>query len=245
MLPFYPAPTLKVVQSVLGNHEWDNKGTKFEGMDPLSFLTESIMWKYDHLKKEGKFKDVKIMPRSRNRMINSGHPGGGGTIQWPYFTERIGGGYLYAVQHKWQLWGGGKSPVDKHIAWMLNMARAGQEIDVTVGGHFHSLWLRTYAGKFLAQLPGLTDQSGYEMGFGYCPKSMFAIFEFSNKEGITLELYTPEYLENYQLRSPAFKGKDEELIRPLRGTWEYKYGMDSPYICRLLDEADSWHIETE
>jgi hypothetical protein len=242
---FYPAPSLKVVQSVLGNHEWDNKGAKFEGMDPLSFLTESIMWKYDHLKKEGKFEDVRIMPRSRARMVNSGHPGGGATLHWPYFTERIGGGYLYAVQHKWQLWGGGKSPVDKHIAWVLNMARAGQEIDVTVGGHFHSLWLRIYAGVFMSQLPGLNDQSGYELGFGYCPKSMFAMFEFSNKDGITLELYTPEFLEDYRCQSPTWKGRDEELVRPKKGTWEYKHGLDSPYIRRILDEADAWHVETE
>src|SRR3989344_4894757 len=99
------------------------------------------------------------------------------------------------------------------------------------------------SGMLALQMPGLIDQSGLELGFGLTPLSLFCIVEFSNKEGITVEMYPMEYLVDYQCRSPFYKDKNELLVRPKPGTREYDYGFDSPLIKQWEDEVDSKHVE--
>ena len=150
-LPFYPAPTVKHIGRVLGNHEWDNLMAKKEGGDPLSFLESALTNKYasynagyrEALVASGfkgdikvPYPDVEIIPYSRGRTRQSGNPEGGGTAHWPFYTKDIGGGFKYAVQHKWQPFGGGgRTPVDSQIRWMTNMAKATRGINVMFGGH--------------------------------------------------------------------------------------------------------------
>ena len=259
-LPFYPAPTVKHIGRVLGNHEWDNLMAKKEGGDPLSFLESGLINKYT-LHKEGYFKAledveykgrinypypeiVEIVPYSRGRTRNSGNPEGGGTAHWPFYTKDIGGGFKYAVQHKWQPFGGGgRTPVDSQIKWVTNMAKAARGINVMLGGHYHSFWVAMVADILQLQMPGLIDQSGLELGFGLTPLSLFCMIEFSNKDGITVEMYPMEYLVDYQCRSPFYKDKNELLVRPKPGTKEFEYGFDSPLIKQWEDEVDARHIE--
>ena len=258
-LPFYPAPTVKHIGRVLGNHEWDNKMAKIEGGDPLSFLETALTNKYSMFNEgyrkamldsghkgeiEVPYKDVKIIPYSRGRTRKSGNPEGGGTTHWPFYTKAIGGGFTYAVQHKWQPFGGGgRTPVDSQIKWMTNMAKAAQGINVMFGGHYHSFWVAMVADILALQMPGLIDQSGLELGFGLTPLSLFCMVEFSNKEGITVEMYPMEYLVDYQCTDPFFRDKNELLVRPKPGTREFEYGFDSPLIKQWEDEVDSRHIE--
>ncbi len=257
IFPFYPAPTVECIDSVLGNHEWDNLMAKIEGGDPLSFLTGGLSNMYsaaDTAYKKGlkdagftgkivsPYEGVEINSRSRERMVNSGNPDGGGTLHWPYYTRTIAGGYTYAAQHKWQLHGGGRTPVDQQIRWMTNMAKSAQGISVMFGGHYHSFWVAMVADILMLQMPGLVDQSGYELGYGLSPLSLFCMVEFSNKDGITVEMYPIEYLMEYQCVSPFYKDKNELLIRPKPGTREYEYGFDSPLIHQWEDEVDSKHL---
>ncbi|MDP3697281.1 MAG: hypothetical protein Q8R55_04630 [Candidatus Taylorbacteria bacterium] len=260
IFPFYPAPTVKHVDSVLGNHEWDNLMAKFEGGDPLSFLSGGLNTMYsasDSAYKQGlkdagytgkivsPYEGVEIYSRSRGRMTNSGNPDGGGTLHWPYYTRTIGGGYKYAVQHKWQPYGGGgRTPVDGQIKWATNMAKSARDINVMFGGHYHSFWVAMVADILMLQMPGLVDQSGFELGFGLSPLSLFCMVEFSNKDGITVEMYSIEYLMEYQCVSPFYKDKNELLVRPKPGTREYDYGFDSPLIHQWEEEVDSLHLES-
>ena len=219
-LPFYPAPTVEFIGRVLGNHEWDNLMAKKEGGDPLAFLESGLTNKYA-MHQEGYqralldtgFKGqvsypypeiVQIIPFSRGRTANSGNAEDGGTAHWPIYTKEIAG-FRYAVQHKWQPFGGGgRTPVDSQIKWVTNMAKAAEGINIMLGGHYHSFWVTMLSDILLCQMPGLIDQSGLELGFGLTPLSLFCIVEFSNKEGITVEMYPMEYLVNYQGRSPFF-----------------------------------------
>lgn len=258
IFPFYPAPTVKHIGRVLGNHEWDNRMTKYEGGDPLSFLETGLTARYDSYNEgykralidggfkgeiEVPYKDIEIIPYSRGRTSKSGNPEGGGTVHWPFYTKTIGGGFTYAVQHKWQPFGGGgRTPVDSQIRWMTNMAKAARGINVMFGGHWHSFWVAMVADILMLQMPGLIDQSGLELGFGLTPLSLFCMAEFSNKDGITVEMYPMEYLVEYQCVSPFYKGKNELLVRPKPGSREYEYGFDSPLIHQWEDEVDSRHI---
>ena len=243
LLPFYPAPAVRKLNTVIGNHEWNNKGTKYEGMDPLSFFETALRNKHIGFKKGGLLEhDVVIMPRSRNRVSNSGNPGGA-TVHWPFFTEEAGGGYMYAVQHVWQPWGGGRTPVDAQIKWLTNMAGAAKNIDVMFGGDKHSFWVSLVAETLLLQMPGLIDQSGYELARGLTPLSLFCMVEFSNKDGITVEMIPPAFLEEYQCISPFYKDKNDVLVRPKPGSHEYQYGFDSPYIHQIEEEVDSGYLD--
>ncbi len=259
MMPFFPAPTVKRIKRVMGNHEWDNKGVKHEGADYLSFLESGLRNRYSHYnegykqavldsgfkgKIEDPYKDIEITSHSRGRTVNSGNPEGGGTVHWPYFTQTIAGDYRYAVQHKWQPFGGGgRTAVDKQIKWMTNMARAARGINVMLGGHWHYFSTAMVSDILMLQIPGLVDQSGYEVGFGHTPLSWFCMLEFSNHTGITVEMYPMTYLVDYQCRSPFYKDKNELLVRPKPGTREYKHGFDSPLIHQWEEEIDSEHIE--
>ena len=190
------------------------------------------------------YEGVTIVPYSRGRTRDSGNPEGGGTAHWPFYTKDIGGGFKYAVQHKWQPFGGGgRTPVDSQIRWMTNMAKAARGINVMFGGHYHSFWVAMVADILALQMPGLIDQSGLELGFGLTPLSLFCMVEFSNKEGITVEMYPMEYLVDYQCTDPFFRDKNELLVRPKPGTREFEYGFDSPLIKQWEDEVDSRHIE--
>src|SRR3989344_4411716 len=258
-LPFYPAPTAEFIGRVLGNHEWDNLMAKKEGGDPLAFLESGLTNKYA-MHQEGYqralldtgFKGqvsypypeiVQIIPFSRGRTANSGNAEDGGTAHWPIYTKEIAG-FRYAVQHKWQPFGGGgRTPVDSQIKWVTNMAKAAEGINIMLGGHYHSFWVSMLSDILLCQMPGLIDQSGLELGFGLTPLSLFCMVEFSNKEGITVEMYPMEYLADYQCRSPFYKDKNELLVRPQPGTREYDFGFDSPLIKQWEDEVDSKHVE--
>jgi len=258
-LPFYPAPTVKHIGRVLGNHEWDNLMAKKEGGDPLSFWEAGLTAKYEMFNEgyrkamldsgfKGEvvlpYKDVAIIPYSRGRTANSGNAEDGGTAHWPIYTREIGGGFRYAVQHKWQPFGGGgRTPVDSQLKWVTNMAKAAEGINVMLGGHYHSFWVAMLSDILALQMPGLIDQSGLELGFGLTPLSLFCMVEFSNKDGITVEMYPSEYLANYQCVSPFYKDKNELLIRPKPGTREYDFGFDSPLIKQWEDEVDAKHMD--
>jgi len=257
-LPFYPAPTVEFIGRVLGNHEWDNLMAKKEGGDPLSFLESGLTNKYN-LFREGyqramldsghkgeiiyPYPDAEIIPFSRGRTSNSGNAEDGGTAHWPIYTREIAG-FRYAVQHKWQPFGGGgRTPVDSQLKWVTNMAKAAEGINVMLGGHYHSFWVAMLSDILALQMPGLIDQSGLELGFGLTPLSLFCMVEFSNKEGIIVEMYPMEYLADYQCRSPFYKDKNELLVRPKPGTREYDFGFDSPLIKQWEDEVDAKHMD--
>jgi len=257
-LPFYPAPTVEFIGRVLGNHEWDNLMAKKEGGDPLSFLESGLTNKYALFREGYKqamldsgqkgeivypYPDVEIIPFSRGRTANSGNAEDGGTAHWPIYTREIAG-FRYAVQHKWQPFGGGgRTPVDSQLKWVTNMAKAAEGINVMLGGHYHSFWVAMISDILALQMPGLIDQSGLELGFGLTPLSLFCMVEFSNKDGITVEMYPMEYLVDYQCRSPFYRDKNELLIRPKPGTREYDYGFDSPLIKQWEDEVDAKHMD--
>jgi len=77
------------------------------------------------------------------------------------------------------------------------------------------------------------------------PQSLFTLIEFSNREGITVELIPVEFLEKYKCVSPAYKDIDAQglLDRPKPGTRDHQFGLDSLFIRRLEEETDSFYTE--
>jgi len=237
--PFYPSPKIKRIQIRTGNHEWNTFGAAEAGQNNLLVFFKSLSSYFMGLGRT----DISVICDSRVRLKNSPNPGGA-TINWPYTTGVVAGGFKYAIQHKWAFSEGGGA-INTMVQWVNRMAGSVGDVDLLIAGHKHMFATGLVGEKLFLQLPGLIDQSGYEMAGGYMPQSLLVLVEFSNKEGITVELVPMEFLENYKCQSPAYKDIDAQglLDRPKPGTVDYKYGRDSAYIHSVEDEIDSEYRE--
>jgi hypothetical protein len=83
-------------------------------------------------------------------------------------------------------------------------------------------------------------QSGYELHRGLMSTVMFTLVEFDNREGVTVEFVPWEFLQDYKMQSPFYKGKDELLRRPKPGTVDYKHGKMSPFIESTIDDLTKY-----
>jgi len=236
-LPFFPAPNIEKIRMRIGNHEWNTFGTGEAGQNNLVFFADALSDYY-----AGMGKKLDVICYSRVRLKNSANPGGA-TVNWPYTAEEVAG-FRYAIQHKWAMHEGGGG-VETMTDWAMRMAGCVGDVDLLIAGHKHMFATALIAEKLFLQLPGLIDQSGYELAGGYMPQSMFPLIEFSNREGITVELVPVEFLENYKCISPAYKDIDAQglLDRPKRGTREYDFGLDSSFVHRVEEETDSYYVE--
>jgi hypothetical protein len=232
--PFYPSPKIKWIRMRIGNHEWNTFGTAEAGQNNLVFFADSMMSYFKGLGRQ----DISVVCDSRIRLKNSANPGGA-TVNWPYTAETIVGGFKYAIQHKWAF-SEGNGAINTMVQWVNRMAGSVGDVDLLIAGHKHMFATGLVGEKLFLQLPGLIDQSGYEMAGGYMPQSLLTLIEFSNKEGITVELIPIEFLEKYKCQSPFYKEIDAKglLDRPKEGTSEYRFGYDSPYIHQLENEID-------
>lgn len=236
-LPFFPAPNVKKVRMRVGNHEWNTFGTAEAGQNNLVFFADALADYHS-----GKGQPLDVICYSRVRFRNSANPGGA-TVNWPYSSEEVAG-FRYAAQHKWSM-KEGAGAVNTMAQWATRMAGCVGDVDLLIAGHKHIFATALIAEKLFLQLSGLVDQSGYEMAGGFMPQSLFTLIEFSNREGITVELIPIEFLESYKCVSPAYKDIDAQglLDRPKPGTREYQYGLDSSYIHQLEEETDSFYVE--
>jgi len=236
-LPFFPAPNIKKVRMRIGNHEWNTFGTAAAGQNNLVFFADALADFH-----AGKGQPLDVICYSRVRLKNTANPGGA-TVNWPYTAEEVAG-FKYAIQHKWAMHEGG-SGLKTMTEWAMRMAGCVGDVDLLIAAHKHMFAVALIAEKLFLQLPGMVDQSGYELAGGYMPQSLFPLIEFSNREGITVELVPIEFLESYKCVSPAYKEIDSQglLDRPKPGTREYAFGLDSPYIQRLEEETDSLYVE--
>ncbi|HOX21590.1 MAG TPA: hypothetical protein PKZ02_01265 [Candidatus Paceibacterota bacterium] len=237
LLPFFPAPSVKKVRMRVGNHEWNTFGTAEAGQNNLVFFADALA--DFHL---GKGQPLDVICYSRILFKNSANPGGA-TVNWPYSSEEVAG-FRYAAQHKWSMKEGGGA-VNTMAQWATRMAGCVGDVDLFIAGHKHIFATALIAEKLFLQLPGLIDQSGYEMAGGFMPQSLFTLIEFSNREGITVELIPVEFLEKYKCVSPAYKDIDAQglLDRPKPGTRDHQFGLDSLFIRRLEEETDSFYTE--
>jgi len=237
--PFYPSPKIKRIQVRTGNHEWNTFGTAEAGQNNLMVFIKSLASYFRGLGRN----DIGVICDSRVRLKNSPNPGGA-TVNWPYTTGIVAGGFKYAIQHKWAFSEGGGA-INTMVQWVNRMAGAVGDVDLLIAGHKHMFATGLVGEKLFLQLPGLIDQSGYEMAGGYMPQSLLALVEFSNREGITVELVPIEFLESYKCQSLAYKDIDAQglLDRPKPGVMGYKYGQDSPFIHAIEDEIDAEYRE--
>jgi hypothetical protein len=237
--PFYPAPCIKKIRMRVGNHEWNTFGTAEAGQNNLLFFAKDLKAYFRGLGRQ----DISVICDSRIRFKNSANPGGA-TINWPYTAEDIVGGFRYAIQHKWAF-SEGNGAINTMVQWVNRMAGSVGDVDLLIAGHKHMFATGLVGEKLFLQLPGLIDQSGYEMAGGYMPQSLLTLIEFSNKEGITVELIPIEFLENYKCQSPFYKEIDAKglLDRPKEGTREYRFGLDSFYMQKLEEEIDAEYLE--
>ncbi|MEX2052598.1 MAG: hypothetical protein WD898_00005 [Candidatus Paceibacterota bacterium] len=120
------------------------------------------------------------------------------------------------------------------------MARAGRALDILIGGDKHSVWMTQLGDKQIVQAAAAASQSGYELARGLMSTVMFTLIEFSNREGITIEFVPWEFLMNYKLQAPAYKGLEKDLRRPERGTRDYRLGRMAPYIENMIDEQTQY-----
>jgi hypothetical protein len=232
------APALNDFLYWRGNHEWGIWGNALTGQ---SSLTSFEAWMKGYLagrKKAGKPLAMRSQAIERIRWTKTHNPEPD-MMDHPFFATDIAG-YRLAMTHMWLPRGGGRTPVDQQRRWLYNMATAAGNIDVMLGGHWHSIWLAQVAGKILVQMAASAGQSGYELHRGLMSTVMFTLVEFDNREGVTVEFVPWEFLQNYKLQSPFYKGKDELLRRPKQGTVDYKHGKMSPYIEGVIDELTSY-----
>jgi hypothetical protein len=233
------APNLRDFFGWLGNHEYNTFGSGVSGVNHLAFLEYKLQGYIEGLKKAGVDTPLKnAFMMSRIRMLNSHNPYGD-IVNWPYFSDTVAG-FKSALSHMWRMRGRGRTPIHDASRWMRGMAKTAGDIDVMFGGHIHSFWMSQEAEKILVQLAASATLSGYELGLGVMSTVLFTRAIFSNRNGITVEIVPWQFLENYKLRCPAYKGKEELLKRPERGTIEYKYGKMSPFIESTIDELTQY-----
>lgn len=239
--PLFPAPNLEAIDLLAGNHESDIWGADITGQNNLEFLFYILDELYCQERKFNsleKYPDIKFW--SRIRLMKSAQPGGS-TLNCSYGSRVLKSGFKYAVQHKWYPKGGGRTPLHAQIKWLKNIAQAAGDLDVLFGGHKHTFWVGLIAEKLMLQLPGLVDQSSFEFIRGFMPQSLGALIEFSNKEGIIVELVPIEFIESYRCISPFYSKINKELERPKPGTREYQLGFDSPWIQKLEEEINTFY----
>ncbi len=235
----FNAPNLKDFFAWLGNHEYNTFGSNISGVNHLAFLEFKLQGYLEGMKMAGKDALLKnAFTISRIRMLNSHNPYGD-IVNWPYFTDTVAG-FKAALSHMWRFRGRGRTPIHEASRWMRGMAKTASDIDIMFGGHVHSFWMGMEAEKLMVQLAASASLSGYEMGLGVMSTVLFTRAIFSNRNGITIEVVPWQFLENYKLQSPIYKGKEELLKRPKRGTLEYKYGKMSPYIEGVIDELTQY-----
>jgi hypothetical protein len=232
------APALKDFLYWRGNHEWGIWGNALTGQ---SSLTSFEAWMKGYLagrKKAGKPVDMRSMAVERIRWTNTHNPEPD-KMNHPFFATEIAG-FRLAMTHMWLPRGGGRTPVDQQRRWLYNMATAAGDIDVMIGGHWHSIWLAQVAGKVLVQMAASAGQSGYELHRGLMSTVMFTLVEFDNRAGVTVEFVPWEFLQNYKMQSPFYKGRDKDLERPKRGSPEYRHGKMSPLVDKVIDDLTQY-----
>ncbi|HUO56500.1 MAG TPA: hypothetical protein VMU27_03660 [Candidatus Paceibacterota bacterium] len=235
------APNLERVVTMLGNHEWNSKGRNLSGSNDLEYLESRIQGLIDGRRQASTPSPLReVINVFMMRIARLSGPTSANVVAHPYYTCEVGG-FKLAFAHLWRLFGGaGRTPVDKQRAWLTGMANVAGDIDVMVGGHYHSLWMCQEAGTLCVSAPAAASQSGYELMLALAPETMMTVIEVSNRTGVTFEFIPWEFLlDHYKCQSPFYRGRDEELLRPQPGTVEYRHGRMSPLVEHLIDEVNT------
>jgi hypothetical protein len=237
----FGAPNLRDFFAWLGNHCYNTFGRSISGTNDLAFLEYKLQGYLEGLKMAGKDTPLKnALTINRIRMLNTHNPHGGDILNWPYFSDTVAG-FKVAISHMWKLGAHGRTPIHDASRWMRGLAKTTSDIDVMFSGHVHCFWMGMEAEKIMVQLASAASLSGYEMGLGLMSTVLFTRAIFSNRTGITIEVVPWSFLQNvYKLQSPAYKGKDDDLMRPKRGAPGYEYGKMSPYIEHVIDELTQY-----
>lgn len=235
--PLFPAPYLKHIDIVLGNHDADIWGADITGRNDLEFLQMFLEELYRHANK-----DVDVVNWSRIRHMGSPNFDGD-PMNVPFaWRENVAGGYSYGAQHTWLPFGGGRTPLDKQRRWYKNMGNAARGMDVSFGGHNHIFYAGDLNQKFMFQCPGILGGSGYEFARGLMPHSLACLFTFSNKTGIEVELIPMIWLEKYNCVSEYYASKNKDLRRPSPlnpNDRRYIHGENAPYIIDLKQHTNN------
>lgn len=228
------APALEDLAAWLGNHEWNNMSAKYQGDSPLTFLETGIQGVLMERERAGTESRLqRAMTVSRIRWQDTHNPQGD-IVNWPFFADTICG-FKVAIQHMWQPMGGKDTATDAK-EWLKSMAKAARSIDLLIGGHKHSVYAAEIGGKIAVSAGAVAGQSGYELARGLMSTVMCTLIEFSNRDGITIEFVPWQFLQQYKFQSPKYKGKDDEFMRPAKGTLGYKQGKMAPYIEDMIDD---------
>jgi hypothetical protein len=233
--PFFPAPHLKYIDIVLGNHDADIWGADITGRNDLEFLQMFLEEVHRHT-------NVEVMNWSRMRHMGSPNFDGD-PLNVPFgWRENIAGGFTFGAQHTWFPFGGGRTPLDKQRKWYKNMGKAARGMDVSFGGHNHIFYTGDFNQKLMFQCAGILGGSGYEFARGLMPHSIASLFTFSNKTGITVELIPMIWLEKYNCVSEYYASKNKDLSRPSPlnpNDRKYIHGESAPYIIDLKQHTNN------
>lgn len=235
------SPALRLISTLLGNHEWNTFGRHLTGTNDAEFFESYVRGIIDERERQAVVSLLKTVlnPTMVRFADNVSSPTNGARVAWPFFVLESCG-FKLAFSHLWRLFGGGGGhPIEKQRRWITGMANAAKGIDFMFGGHHHTLGVCQHAGKICVQVPAMASQSGYEMMLALAPTTMAALIEVSNRTGVTIEWVTWEYLmHGYECKSPFLKGKDEQLLRPQRGTAAFDKGRLSPFVEEIIDEVN-------
>lgn len=238
------APCLCGVYACDGNHEWNTIGDKIAGAHHVNFLTHYLNGYMDGARRDGKEISLKVARTEyRTRWPETSNPESD-KVYAPFHLGRYAG-YTVVASHLYSIKGqvrtGNSTPIFQMINWIRGFGGASANVDMLIGGHFHSPHMAQVAGKLLVHIPASASQSGFEWHLGLQAQVGFMLIRFSTRLGIEIEYIPWQFLFNhYKLQSPAYKGKDDDLRRPKPGSREYRHGMQSPFIEWVTDEVNRY-----
>jgi hypothetical protein len=244
---FKSAPALRGIYATPGNHEYDNRGARMDGVNYLRFLqTELTQWieGMRSIGKEPTLREVRVA--DRDRWLRTSNPEND-MFQAPFIFRNYLGevgapdGIGVAMIHTWALRhrskGVGGPPIYEQRQWHRKMGAAAAHINISIGGDKHSLWFGEENNKLMFQCAPAASQSGLEVQLGLMSQVAFQRLVISNRLGIFYEVIPWTMLMEHRCQSPFLRGKDKELERPKPGTRDYDLGKFSPLVEHFIDET--------
>ncbi len=238
------APRLQAMYAIDGNHEWNTFGERVAGAHHVNFLTHYLTGYIEGAHRVGQDIPLKIARTEyRTRWPRSGNPEPD-KVYAAFHLNRYAG-FTVVASHlfnlKSQTRSGNSSPIFQMMNHLAGFASAADIIDLYIGAHYHSPHMAQIAEKLLVHVPACAGQSGFEWHLGLKAQVGFMLFRFSNRLGIEVEFIPWQFLHNhYKLKSPEYRGKEELLCRPKRGTREYRYSKQSPLIEEATDQVNRY-----
>jgi len=179
-----------------GNHEW-NSGFRDSGLTAIHSLYQYFKGGIEH---DLDFKDTRqkltyslFTQLDKDKLIMSSIGAFNCLGLNGYLIHSYGGGVNVAST---------SPPQEK---WVSKIGPLAKKWDILIQGHYHKFSLGECAGKLLLTFPSFTTISDFEYERGLYPPESRVVLHISSTEGVTVEILTKKFLQNYQCQHPLFQ----------------------------------------